>query len=617
MKKKNRILVLGLTFSMLISSGSLTGCDSVAGNMGKETTGVEYEEADYELSEESCSDSGIDAADPGTVDNETEKTAENRTDAEKSTETEESQTDNSADSGLWKKASTTPYGKYPELVTYTLGQMSGANNSNLPAGNTYEDSAYTRYLKEILNVQNENAYMEREDRYDEYVNVLVNDHTLPDVLVVSDRETLNVLVENDMVEDLTEVYANCTSPRIKAMYNSYGPQLLGAGTFDGKLMALPEAVIDHGPCLLWMRKDWMDQLGLAEPETLEEAMDIIQVFQENRMGAEEGEDPVGLVCDTNFVSTTSQNYSVEPVFEKFYSYPRRWIKDKDGEIVYGSLTEETRSAVAYLRELYERGILDQNFALRAQNNLRDLVVEGKCGAFFGLWWAPNNPLMQAVEQNKDAEWQPYLIATEESGLTSYHTQNPSSKYIVVRKGYEYPEIACKIVSVLFDYLRYNDRDNQEIVDYYKENVDPTARPFAINVDYNNALQICYGELNHVFAGDKSADDLNVLEYSYYEACESYLKDAENASAEDWAAYASRITACKILNDGRTNKVESLYFGETETMVTDWWSLENLESDTYLKIVTGESSLDEFDRFVENWYQNGGETITKEVRAEIE
>lgn len=412
MKKKNRILVVGLTFSMVISSGLLTGCDSAAGNMGKETTGVEYEEADYELSEESCSDSGIDAADPGTVDNETEKTAENRTDAEKSTETEESQTDNSTDSGLWKKASTTPYGKYPELVTYTLGQMSGANNSNLPAGNTYEDSAYTRYLKEILNVQNENAYMEREDRYDEYVNVLVNDHTLPDVLVVSDRETLNVLVENDMVEDLTEVYANCTSPRIKAMYNSYGPQLLGAGTFDGRLMALPEAVIDHGPCLLWMRKDWMDQLGLAEPKTLEEAMDIIQVFQENRMGAEEGEDPVGLVCDTNFVSTTSQNYSVEPVFEKFYSYPRRWIKDKDGEIVYGSLTEETRSAVAYLHELYERGILDQNFALRAQNNLRDLVVEGKCGAFFGLWWAPNNPLMDVAENDPEADWEPYYLTAE-------------------------------------------------------------------------------------------------------------------------------------------------------------------------------------------------------------
>lgn len=49
MKKKNRILVVGLTFSMVISSGLLTGCDSAAGNMGKETTGVEYEEADYEF----------------------------------------------------------------------------------------------------------------------------------------------------------------------------------------------------------------------------------------------------------------------------------------------------------------------------------------------------------------------------------------------------------------------------------------------------------------------------------------------------------------------------------------------------------------------------------------
>jgi len=58
----------------------------------------------------------------------------------------------------------------------------------------------------------------------------------------------------------------------------------------------------------------MEQLGLEEPDTLEEAMDIIQCFQENRMGAEEGEEPVGLVCDTNFVSNTSQNYSVRACF---------------------------------------------------------------------------------------------------------------------------------------------------------------------------------------------------------------------------------------------------------------------------------------------------------------
>ena len=58
--------------------------------------------------------------------------------------------------GDWESAAQSPYGAYPELVTYTLGQMSGANNSNLPDGNTYEDNAYTRYLKKILNIQYDN-----------------------------------------------------------------------------------------------------------------------------------------------------------------------------------------------------------------------------------------------------------------------------------------------------------------------------------------------------------------------------------------------------------------------------------------------------------------------------
>lgn len=516
-------------------------------------------------------------------------------------------------------ARTTPYGKYPEQLTYTLGKLSGANNSNLPDGETYENNAYTRLLNERLNVQNQDVFEAMDEQYTDSVTMVIAQNDLPDVMIVEDLDELQYLVDNDMIADLTDSYNNCMSDTIKNIYGSYGRDILDVVTFGGKIMAIPETNISDGPNLIWLRKDWMDALGLSAPRTLSDVEEIIRQFKEKDPGHNGAGNTVGLVCDTSLCGGCgySSEYTLDIIFAAYGAFPKQWIYDEDGNVVYGSVQPEAKEALAHIHELYKEGILDQDFLMRTSSNLIELIVDGQCGSFFGPWWAPNNPLMQAVEQNKDAEWQPYLIATEESGLTSYHTQNPSGKYIVVRKGYEYPEIACKIVSVLFNYLRYNDRDNQEIVDYYKENVDPTARPFAINVDYNNALQICYGELNHVFAGDKSADDLNVLEYSYYEACESYLKDAENASAEDWAAYTSRITACKILNDGRTNKVESLYFGETETMVTDWWSLENLESDTYLKIVTGESSLDEFDRFVENWYQNGGETITKEVRAEIE
>lgn len=503
------------------------------------------------------------------------------------------------------------YGRYPELVTYTLGQMSGANNSNLPEGNTYEDNAYTRYLRKVLNIQNQNIYMEREDRYDDYVNVLVNDHTLPDVLVVSNRETLDLLVENDLIEDLTEVYANETSPRIKAMYNSYGAQLLGAGTFDGKLMALPEAVIDHGPCLLWLRKDWMDQLGLQEPRTMEDAMVIIEAFQKNRMGAEEGEEPVGLVCDTNFVSTTSQNYSVEPVFEMFEAYPRRWIKDENGQIIYGSLTEETKEAVAYLRQLYEHGILDENFALRAQNNLRDLVLEGKCGAFFGLWWTPNNPLMEEIEKDPDADWEPYYLTADYQEKSNVYTSFRDNKYVVVRKGYEHPEIVMKIINALFDYSRYEDAKNaSEMNRYFALNVDPTARPLVINVDYNEAVYNVTKDIRRVMAGTQKESNLSALEKSYYDACMKYVS-GESVTAEDWAAYKSRISAVGVLVDGHYKPVRRQYLQGTDGEVPNM--LATLEKNAFIQIIMGEKPLSYFDTFVKEWYEQGGEELTEEIR----
>ena len=529
-------------------------------------------------------------------------------------QTQETQSaDVTGDTEAWQKAEESPYAAYPELVTYTLGQMSGVNNSNLPDGDTYEDNVYTRYLRKMLNIQNDNAYMEREDRYDEFINILVKDQTLPDVLVVSDRETLKELVENELVEDLSDVYESCTTTRIKEMFESYGSDLMDAGKFNGKLMAIPETVIDHGPRLLWLRKDWMDELGLDEPKTLDDAFEIIEAFVENRMGAEEGEDPVGLVCDTNFVSTTSQNYSVEPVFEKFYSYPRRWIKDKDGEIVYGSLTEETRSAVAYLRELYERGILDKNFALRAQNNLRDLVVEGKCGAFFGLWWAPNNPLMDVAENDPEADWEPYYLTAEYQEKDNVYASFRDNKYVVVRKGYEHPEIVMKIISVLFDYSRFEDEENaDEINSYFALNVDPTARPLVINVDYNEAIYNVTKDIRRVMSGKQKASNLSALEKSYYDACMKYLS-GKNVTVEDWAAYKSRISAVGVLVDGHYSSVRRTYLVDSDGEIPNM--LASLEKNAFIQMIMGEQPMDYFDTFVEEWYDQGGRELTEKIREE--
>ncbi len=516
----------------------------------------------------------------------------------------------------WDIAETSPLGKYPELVTYTLGQMKGTNNSNLPEGQTYEDNAYTRYLKKTLNVQNKNIFMESEERYDEALNILVKDRNLPDIFLVSDRETLEELVENDLIEDLTEVYKSCASDKIQEMYESYGKELLASGTFDGKLFALPETAIDDGSQLLWLRRDWMEQLGVKEPKTLDEALSVIRAFQENRMGAEEGEDPVGLVCDPGLVGTVSTSYSVDSVFEMFGAYPQQWIKNADGEIVYGSLTEETKEALGYLRELYKQGILDPDFALRAQNNIRDLVVNGKCGAFFGLWWTPNNPLMDEYRKNKETDWEPYYLTADAKRTVEVYSTFWDSKYVVVRKGYEHPEIVMKILSVLFDYSRYEAEDADEVNSYFALNVDPTARPLMINVDYNEATYMVTRHIREALysPGDaKTREDLSAIEASYFDACREYL-GAEVPSVEDWAAYKSRISAVGLLVDANYHAPEKKYLGDGDGEIPQ--TLRSLEKKAFIQIIMGKKPVSFFDSFVEEWYRKGGDSLTERVRKGI-
>lgn len=523
----------------------------------------------------------------------------------------------------WKTAETTPFGRYPEEVVYTLGKMTGMNNSNLPKGDTYEDNGYTRYLKKQLNIQNKDVFEAGEnDNYQETVSMTIASRELPDVMVVNDMDMLQLLVDNDLVENLTQVYEDCTSSRIKDIYNSYGSEILDNVTFDGKLVALPETNIDDGPSLCWLRKDWMDKLGLDAPETVEDVENIVHEFVQKDPGGNGKGETVGLVCDDELTGGCGYSYEYQNdiIFASFGAFPKQWIYNKDGEVVYGSVQNEAKAALGKLRQMYQQGTLDNNFLMRESSNIIELIVSGKCGSFFGPWWSPNNPLMSAMQKNPNAEWQPYLIQTDKDGQTSFASQNPNDKYVVVRKGYKHPEIVMKIVSVLFDDLRYDEEDVREMERYYQDNVDPTARPLAINVDYKDALMRCYDSLKDAIQGRKKLEDLGLLEGAYYISCSKYLDRKKDTSAqkswEDWAAYASRMTACSVLRKGQTRQVKSLFFGETKTMKSNWWRLEELEKKAYLEIVTRQKPLSYFDEFVKEWNRQGGEKIRGEVAQEL-
>lgn len=512
-------------------------------------------------------------------------------------------------------ARTTPLGRYPETITFTQAKMVGNNDSNLPEGDTYDDNVYTRCMMEMLNVRCENILQDTETQYNVNLEMMIANKTIPDIMMVSDLDTLRYLVENDMIADLTQAYENCASDRIKDIFNSYEEDSIFQNvTFEGKLMAVPETNVASGPNLIWLRKDWMDALGLCEPSTLDDVEAIVREFIQKDPGNNGPGNTVGLVCDTNICGESGygNEYQMDLVFAACGAYPKQWIETDTGEIVYGSVQPEMKDALGHLNRWFSEGIIDPDFLFHTSTNILDMIVNGKCGSFFAPWWATNNPLMDAMKVNPDAEWMPYLIATDEDGSTSYYSQNPSFQYVVVRKEFEYPELVFKIISLVFDYMRYEERNNEEYASYYSLNVDPNVRPLAINIDYDEAVRNCYTNITAALEGKTDPDDLMVVERAYYDSCKAYMEHPDTKDLSLWSAWMSRIHVGSLMAEGNLNRVSSLFFGETKTMEEKWYRLQELEKAMYLKIITGEEPLAYFDQFVKEWNEQGGAQITAEV-----
>ena len=61
----------------------------------------------------------------------------------------------------------------------------------------------------------------------------------------------------------------------------------------------------------------------------------------------------------------------------------------------------------------------------------------------------------------------------------------------------------------------------------------------------------------------------------------------------------------------------VFYNTTKTMKTKNADLNKLQEETFVAIVTGSKSIDEFDDFVQSWKSRGGDQITKEVQEIVD
>ena len=184
--------------------------------------------------------------------------------------------------------------------------------------------------------------------------------------------------------------------------------------------------------------------------------------------------------------------------------------------------------------------------------------------------------------------------------------------MVVRKGYEHPEIVMKIISVLFEYTRYEANDSDEVNEYFALNVDPTASPLVINVDYNEATFQITKDIRAVEDGTKKEESLSAIEKSYYDACESFLH-GKSSTPEDWAAYKSRISAVGLLVKSDYRTPEKIYLQTSNLEIPQ--TLGTLEKNTFIQIIMGKRPISYFDEFVSKWYEQGGDQLVKAIQED--
>ena len=127
--------------------------------------------------------------------------------------------------------------KENEPITMKIGQQTQPN-SKLPEGDSYANNAYRRLIKDKLNITIESAFEANGDDYDRQVALAIASGDLPDIMTV-DRDELEELANNGLIEDLTDVFNKYASDNIKAVYKSFDDFQLKAATIDGQLMAVP------------------------------------------------------------------------------------------------------------------------------------------------------------------------------------------------------------------------------------------------------------------------------------------------------------------------------------------------------------------------------------------
>ena len=502
-----------------------------------------------------------------------------------------------------------PYGPVAEKITLHVGRSEDTGATYLD-GQDSSNNYLVNHISEKLGITFEYDFSVPSDTYETKVSMAITSGEIPDVMVVNESQ-LRQLVAAGAIEDMSDAYNKYASDNLKAAYDTTKGISFASATFDGKLMGMPSISPGaDGIPMLFVRGDWMEELNLEEPKTVEDIVNIVEKFK-----AEKGTTN-GLIVSSKIVSKGGSNtYGIDALFARYNSYPKHFITGADGKIVYGSNTAETKTALEEIRKLVESGVIDSSFVVRDSSTCEELITSGQSGIFFGAWWNMNWPLNGMLSDDPSIFWNCYLAPLADDGKYNTAMISPSANYLVVKAGSSeaVKEAAIKTMNYQFDI------DQDQGVSLKADPTDPyswTTMPFSILLSrYDDKEGKALAALE-VINGKKDVSELSGEALQWYESYQAATKHVKSASEANNLFGWSYVRSAGLLGQevGNMNQIFDASYSRTETMDSKWATLEKLEDETFLKILNGEASIDSFDEYVEQWNALGGSDILAELEA---
>ena len=207
--------------------------------------------------------------------------------------------------------------------------------------------------------------------YNEKINIMVNTGEAPDLFfyLPERSETYSKWVQQGMITPLDEyVKDDSKYPNLYKLLNSDTFKNL---TYENQRTLVPWVALQNN-WAVYIRKDWLDNLGLSVPKTMDEYLDVMKKFTQNDPDKNGKNDTYGL-CSAKGI------YWFMPFYAAYVKKPD-WNYSKDKTTMeHMYYTEEYKQFLGVMAKAYADGLIVKDYYTKSDELKIEDFASGKAG----------------------------------------------------------------------------------------------------------------------------------------------------------------------------------------------------------------------------------------------